>query len=481
MSIPYVPDEFPICAHHQGSFIIELVKRARHPDGLPDVATMSDRETAIKHILHAAFGHTGQKCSATSLLVLEREVYESESFRETLCDAVKSMKVGSAWELDTKMGPLTHAPSGDLVKGLKELELGERWALMARNIEDNPCLYTPAIKWEVTRGSYTHLTEFFGPVLSVLCAESLDEAITMVNETGYGLTSALESLDAREQAIWRDTIRAGNLYINRGTTGAIVLRQPFGGMGKSAFGPGIKAGGPNYVAQLMDFSDAPKAKPSPDAEIASPELRSLHEAIAARVEQGRDTGLGLDEAKCVMEAINSYDQAYNSEFGIEHDHFELVGQDNIRRYLPVESLRVRVSEEDCPFDIFARVCAAKAARCRVTVSSPPELKSETIQLLDEMTASWAATIEFVEESDEELSQLIAAQQTDRVRYAGPNRAPESVLRAVGDSGTYIAQTPVLTCGRIELLWYLREQSISHDYHRYGNLGERSGETRRPVH
>ena len=85
--------------------------------------------------------------------------------------------------------------------------------------------------------------------------EKLHEAIALVNQTGYGLTSGLESLDDREQAEWKAGIRAGNLYINRGTTGAIVLRQPFGGMGKSAFGPGLKAGGPNYVAQFMDFTE----------------------------------------------------------------------------------------------------------------------------------------------------------------------------------------------------------------------------------
>jgi len=76
-----------------------------------------------------------------------------------------------------------------------------------------------------------------------MCAENLDHAIDLVNQTGYGLTSGLESLDEREHEKWKGSIRAGNLYINRGTTGAMVLRQPFGGMRKSALGAGIKAGG----------------------------------------------------------------------------------------------------------------------------------------------------------------------------------------------------------------------------------------------
>ena len=97
-------------------------------------------------------------------------------------------------------------------------------------------------------------------------ADDLDHAIELVNQTGYGLTSGLESLDPREVSYWKERIKAGNLYINRGTTGAVVLRQPFGGMAKSAVGPGLKAGGPNYVASLADFRDT-------DAPLASGSLR----------------------------------------------------------------------------------------------------------------------------------------------------------------------------------------------------------------
>ena len=81
------------------------------------------------------------------------------------------------------------------------------------------------------------MTEFFGPVLAVMRFEKLSEAVALVNQTGYGLTSGLESLDEREWDYWKEHIRAGNLYINRVTTGAVVLRQPFGGMGKSVSAP----------------------------------------------------------------------------------------------------------------------------------------------------------------------------------------------------------------------------------------------------
>lgn len=402
------------------------------------VTAMADRDLAIKNVLHAAFGHAGQKCSATSLLLLEAEVYDDPEFRRTLIEAAESLTTGSAWDLKTKMGPVIRPPSGDLQNALLTLESGESWALMPRKLDGNDCLWSPGIKWGVRRGSYTHLTEFFGPVLGVMRFEKLHEAIAMVNQTGYGLTSGLESLDDREQAEWKAGIRAGNLYINRGTTGAIVLRQPFGGMGKSAFGPGLKAGGPNYVAQFMNFVP----------------LRNA------------DFGMRIDEA------LRWYAAAWNDEFSKEHDHFQLIGQDNVRRYLPVQEMRVRIDAKDTAFEIFARVAAARTAGCRITVSLPPGFESETARRLHEATEDWAGAIEFIEESDAELAGAISQHETDRVRYAAADRVPEVVRRAAAEAQIYIADAPVLAEGRVELLWYVQEQSVSFDYHRYGNLGGR---------
>jgi RHH-type transcriptional regulator, proline utilization regulon repressor / proline dehydrogenase / delta 1-pyrroline-5-carboxylate dehydrogenase len=439
------------------------------------VTAMSDREQAIKHLLHSAFSHSGQKCSATSLLVLEAEVYDDPHFKQTLCDAVRSMQVGSAWELDTRMGPLIRPPSGDLEKGLKDLEEGESWAVMPRLVADNPGLWSPAVKWGVRRKSYTHMTEFFGPVLAVLRAKDLEEAIDIVNDTGYGLTSGLESLDEREQALWKSRIRAGNLYLDRVTTGAVVQRQPFGGYGKSSFGPGIKAGGPNYVAQLMDFRDDETAARAIRGE-ADEALEPFRAALAEHL-RSKDCSIPKADGELALAACVSYGRAWKTELGAVHDDQRLVGQDNFRRYLPVGEVRVRVHPDDSAFQIFARVLAARQTGNHVTVSSPPDLDAPAVEVLDQLTEPWGAGIELVEESDEALAAVIAGRQTDRVRYAAPDRVPEAVLRAVGETGVYIARAPVLAEGRIELLWYMREQSVSHDYHRYGNLGIRAGEER----
>lgn len=441
------------------------------------ITALSDRDLAVKHVLHSAFGHTGQKCSAASLLILEEEIYGDPKFKATLCDAAKSLPVGSAWDAHNMLGPLIRPPDETLDRGLKELEPGESWAVMPRKLENNPNLYSPGIKWGVQPGNFTHMTELFGPVLGVMKARDLHEAIDLVNQTGYGLTSGLQSLDDREQELWRDGIRAGNLYINRVTTGAIVLRQPFGGMGKSAFGPGIKAGGPNYVAQLMDFR---QAGPPRGSENIADEQLALFDQILSREDAIITAFIDREEIRRICQAIRSYDLAMGEEFGRAHDDFRLVGEDNLRRYLPVLELRIRVHPADTAFDLFARVCAAKAAGSRITVSSVHGIDLPVLGILERLTEAWGGRIEFVEESEEELADVIAAGQTERVRYAAPDRVPASVLSAVGDSGIFVAKAPVLAEGRIELLWYLREQSISFDYHRYGNLGERAEEERAAV-
>ena len=344
------------------------------------------------------------------------------------------------------------------------------------HIDGNPHLVSPGVKWGVTPQSFTHCTELFGPVLGVMEAHDLHEAIELANATGFGLTSGLESLDDREQQLWQESIRAGNPYINRPTTGAIVLRQPFGGMGKSAVGPGIKAGGPNYVATLMDFED--------DFDPSSIQIDLGDTALDDFCETLRQTASSYDvedsEVERVVQAAQSYEYWMAEEFSQQHDHFRLVGEDNFRRYLPLSEVHVRVHPEDSLFEIFARVLACRTAGYRTVVSTRPNMKSSAVELIEEITQSWAGGIEFVEETDEDLSNAIKTGQLIRLRYASANCVPIKLRQAAAAVGHYIADRPVSAHGRVELLWYLQEQSLTHIYHRYGNLGARAHEQRAEV-
>lgn len=182
-------------------------------------------------------------------------------------------------------------------------------------------------------------------------------------------------------------------------------------------------------------------------------------------------------------AIDSYLHWVDMEFDRSHDHFRLIGEDNFRRYLPIGDVRLRLHADDSEFDVLARAAAARAAGCRIVVSSPPGLPAainDLVELLDASTDSWAATIEFVEETDQQLADAIIAGRVQRIRYAAPIRVPEAIRRAAAESFVYIADAPPLVSGRIELLWYYQEQSLSHVYHRYGNLGRRADEVRAAV-
>ncbi len=435
------------------------------------VTDMADKDQAIKNVLHSAFSNCGQKCSATSLLILEESIYDDPHFKQQLADAVASMKVGPAWTLSNKLAALIKPPSGDLERGLTSLEPGEEWVIKPAMVDGNPSIWSPGVKYGVRPGSYTHMTEFFGPVLGVMRAKNLDEAVAFVNQTGYGLTSGLESLDPREQQRWKDTIFAGNLYINRGTTGAIVLRQPFGGMGKSAFGPGLKAGSLEYVTQFMDIEEvaAPPAGVLPE----NHRLLQLAREWRLLVQWGKLQEYKADLSKAIQAIISCVYQA-QTVYKVEQDYFHLRGQDNLLRYLPVERVCVRLHPEDTLFETLTRVCAALIAGCETVVSLPPDLDNDVLSFLQSRYGRELRQLVSVEkESDEELAARLHS--AGRIRYAAPERVPASVFAAAAKTGAYIARTPVYMEGRLELLQYFQQQAICDNYHRYGNLGERSQE------
>ena len=434
------------------------------------VSALSDRELSIKHITHSAFSHSGQKCSATSLLLLDAEVYDDPGFKRMLCDSVKSMRVGSAYELESRIGPLIRPPAAELEQALKTLEPGETWAVMPQQVGNNPHLWSPGVKYGVTPGSVTHCTEFFGPVLGVMRYERLADAIDMVNATGFGLTSAIHSLDDREIEEWKSGIRAGNLYINRGTTGAIVMRQPFGGMGLSSIGPGMKAGGPNYVACFLEFRNRETKTEMPARVWQNADLASLAESLE----------LPASESDAIRMALASYDHNWSEEFSLAHDNMRLLGQDNIRRYLPFPEICVRINPADSPFETYARVAAARVTGARVLASFAPGYSRNAWEALDRATDAWAGGIELIEESDADLLRYLDQPHILRMRFAVAERVPTELRLAAAQSGTWLADLPVVAEGKVELLWYLREQSISYDYHRYGNLGTRAMEPRRPL-
>ena len=179
----------------------------------------------------------------------------------------------------------------------------------------------------------------------------------------------------------------------------------------------------------------------------------------------------------LQSALLDYDQFAIAEIRQKHDTLRLIGQDNFRLYQPMPHLRIRVSTADSLLSIIARAAAVIAVGGRATLSHAEGVQVDSLKLLEALTREWAADLEFVEESDGELVAAIREGQVDRVRYALPANVPPAVRQAAEEQFIYIADAPVSPCGRIELLWYVREQSLCVDYHRYGNLGFRATENR----
>ncbi|NLA28784.1 MAG: bifunctional proline dehydrogenase/L-glutamate gamma-semialdehyde dehydrogenase, partial [Propionibacterium sp.] len=441
------------------------------------VTPNADFDLAAKDVALSAFGHAGQKCSASSLVVLVGSVAKSKRFGRQLIDAVQSLRVGTPEHLETQMGPVITAPEGKLLRGLTKLGPGEQWLLTPTPVSsDSPLavdkdgeskLWSPGVRSGVQRGSEYHLVEYFGPILGIMTAKTLDEAIDIVNDVDYGLTSGLHSLDRDEIGRWLERIQAGNLYVNRGITGAIVRRQPFGGWKKSAIGAGTKAGGPSYLFGLVDWQDA-----AVNGEAQAPRPDAVR--LLAAAEQSGIAGAELDWLRA---ALSSDSAAWANEFGIARDVSQVGVERNLLRYLPVPVV-IRVGV-DAPLHKVIRVIAAGlAAQSSLVLSTPIALPKPVIEALD------AAKVPVHFEDDvawrERLVELTThdgPHASARVRVVAGDSRPEqiaAVYEATGgkpDIAVYGGE--VVSGGRVEMLPYLHEQAVSITAHRFGTLNHLS--------
>ena len=205
-------------------------------------------EDAASGISASAFGYSGQKCSAASRVIALEPVYNE--VLERLLDHAKNIRIGRAEDQDTYIGPLISKEQLEKVK--RYIEIGKSEATLALEIEP-PQLHGwfagPVIFSNVKPDARIAQEEIFGPVVAVIKARNMDEALAIANSTKYGLTAGIYSRTEENIARFKREIDAGNRYINRKITGSIVERQPFGGYKMS--GVGSKAGGRDYLPQFM--------------------------------------------------------------------------------------------------------------------------------------------------------------------------------------------------------------------------------------
>lgn len=425
------------------------------------VTKMADRDQAIKNIIHSAFSNSGQKCSATSLLILEEEVYNDETFKQTLVDAAKSMSVGDPFEFKNKIGTLANEPDTKLKKAIDELRDYEYWALKPKFLHNNKKLMTPGIKYGTKVGDFTHQTELFAPLLTVMCAKNLDDALYIANSTGYGLTSALESLDEREWEYYINRIEAGNIYINKPSTGAIVLRQPFGGVKKSAIGFGRKVGIFNYITQFLHIT-----QDEPDGHLTD----TIIEPKIKRLLESSEIDTAQKEAlKIALMMTKSYVYHRNNEFNTQKDYVKIRGEDNLFSYTHIANMAYRYSKNDSLQDILGVIIGAQVSKTPLTISFKEHDKNLDFayQNLEKMGLHG----DFVKESDESFASKIS--EFERIRYMDIADSRHIIYQKAAQYAKVIIKDKPILNGRFELLYYYNEKSVSISYHRYGNLGARA--------
>ena len=208
----------------------------------------ADPDQAVGGVLASALGFQGQKCSACSRAIVVGEQYDE--FVSRLKAAMESIEIGPPEDPKNFMGPVIDEAARQKIQHYIELGKERGTTVLIREIKLDGYFVGPAIFSDVDPQSSIAQEEIFGPVVAVMKAEDIDQALEIANATQYALTGGLYSRSPANIEKIKRKFMVGNLYINRKITGALVGRQPFGGFRMS--GVGSKAGGPDYLLQFLN-------------------------------------------------------------------------------------------------------------------------------------------------------------------------------------------------------------------------------------
>jgi len=418
------------------------------------VTPSADLDLAVADIYKSAFGHAGQKCSAASLIILVGSVGSSKRFRRQLLDAVTTLRVGYPDDPESVMGPVIEPPGDKLFEGLMALGKSERWLLEPQQLDDSGRLWSPGIRDNVKPGSDFHQTEYFGPVLGIMHVGTLAEAIALHNGVDYGLTAGIHSLDPAEVSYWLERVEAGNCYVNRGITGAIVQRQPFGGWKKSSVGAGAKAGGPNYLFGLGEWKRS---------EAAAQKLEAREEFEQDIIQ--RSSMEGSEDRGFLTRSLASDSAAWQQVYGVSTDKSGLGVERNVLRYHPTP-VTVRATGFVPASEVVRVVMAGLRAGSTISLSVSEKLPESVMQALMAQRNLPGSISQYVEEIERVFIARVSDRPPQRIRLLG-SRADAMAVALDGAPEVAIYADEVTESGRVEMLPFVKEQSVSITAHRFG--------------
>jgi RHH-type transcriptional regulator, proline utilization regulon repressor / proline dehydrogenase / delta 1-pyrroline-5-carboxylate dehydrogenase len=209
----------------------------------------ADLDEAVPGIVSSAFAYAGQKCSAASRVLVHEAI--AEQLIERVSGAVRTLVVGQADALSTEVPPVIEQAAQERVSRYAEIAARDgRIVADGADVPERGWFRPPVVAADVAAGSPVLSDEVFGPLLTIERVSDIEHACEIVERLPYALTGGLFARDPATVRLVRDRLPVGNLYVNRGITGAMVARQPFGGNRLS--GTGTKAGGPDYLLSFVE-------------------------------------------------------------------------------------------------------------------------------------------------------------------------------------------------------------------------------------
>ncbi|MFZ4843913.1 proline dehydrogenase family protein [Mycetocola saprophilus] len=421
------------------------------------VMPSADLDQAVAQIVSDAFGRAGQLRESASLVVVVGSAARSEHFRHQLVDATSSLVSGATESAATTLAPLASPATPVLATALADLPGAQSWLLEPLPLPEDGRNWRPGIREGIENGAEFQRQIIQGPTLGIMRATTLREALRYVNATGGGRQAALHTRDAEDLSEWLERIDAGSLHVNRPMTDLRVQRQPGAAHGAARRGPGAAPGGPNHLIALGDWV--------PDAGTSSStlHLRGLDSRIRGLIEAAQPT-LSYDRFDLLRRAALSDAIAWGTGYGAIQDASELGIERNLLRYRSVP-VAIRAGENAELGEVLRVIIAAMRAKSAFTVSLAAGVPAGVRQALGGL-----GVVMSIESDAEWIVRFLGVDTPpSRVRLVGPLRADlrTELIRVAGTAAPSVYAGEVTASGRVELLHYLREQSISIAAHRFG--------------
>lgn len=439
------------------------------------ITPTADPSAAAQGAVRSAFSVGARDARSARAVIVLGSAARARRLREQLADAVRAIRVGDtarageADPLSFELGPLPQAPGEAGLRALTELDLGEEWLVEPERLDDEGLLWRPGVRAGLRRDSRFWRDAAGMPVIGLITARTLDEALELQHELGGGGVAGLYSGAAAELLPWLERTRAASLTVGRPTGPGRIERLPGGGWGEAGMGVQPLAGGPNRLVTLGSW-ELREGTPS-----STLHLRGLDPEVQVLIEAAQAV-LDYESFDRVRRAALSDALSWRTALGRVHDEIGLGVERNLLRRWPV-AVQLRLAEGGAVAGLIRALAAALLVRAPVTVSTGEVLPKQVSEFL----ASQGIAVSL--ERDDAWLERLAVGGADG---EGAGSLPVSRVRLIDGDAVRAAEwlggqdrvavwaEPVTMAGPVELLTFLREQSISVSAHRYGLISPPSG-------